>query len=708
MPSDLVRQIAQLKPGDHICSIYENTAERLAAAVAFIKMGLTRGQRCLHLDADDRAFEEVSQGLAAAGVDVARERARGALRFLREQDTYLPPGGFSPETMLEFVGRQAAQALADGFAGLWSSADMTWSVGQESGNDRLVAYEARLNRLAKQPPCVILCQYERTRFDAPCIHDVLRTHPLVILGRQLCANPYYELPEIVLAAGATADRSEVEGKRVDWWLKTIADWKRAQDALRESQARLEEAERVAHVGYWENDLDADRITWSDETYRILGLSRRDGFPTLTQFRERIHPEDRQLQAEASARAKRGEGRYDVEYRVIRPDGTVRIVHSVGDVIQDESGRPCRAFGVVQDITERKETEQALRESEELYRFLTENCNDIITLYDIEGRRVYGSPSFARVLGWIPPNSFEGIHPEDLEMTRRVWQRILAGEKTMYTFRHAHADGSWRWLESGGSLVSYQGKPHVIAVSRDVTERKQADEALRESAKRLQHLSRRLLEVQEAERRHLARELHDEFGQVLAGITLHLYAAKGLAGEAAVPRLDECAALLRQAGDQVRNLALELRPTMLDSLGLEATLHWLAEHHQQRTSMDTQVVGHLSGATLSSELAIACFRVVQEALTNVARHSAARHVRIELSQSESGVDLVVRDDGVGFDVPTIQAQAAQRGSLGLLGMRERIQILGGSLEVESEPGRGTRIRAAFPLVEAGDEPAEPAE
>jgi two-component system sensor histidine kinase UhpB len=237
---------------------------------------------------------------------------------------------------------------------------------------------------------------------------------------------------------------------------------------------------------------------------------------------------------------------------------------------------------------------------------------------------------------------------------------------------------------------------AVVVNEDVTERVRAQKALRESADRLQHLSRRLLEVQESERRHLARELHDEFGQVLATITLQLHAARGLAGEAALPRLDECTTLLQQAGEQVRSLAFELRPTMLETLGLDATLRWLAEQHQQRTGCEVRVVGHLSGTPLSPEMAVACFRVSQEALTNVARHAAARHVQIELNQSESVLDLVVRDDGVGFDAAPAQEQAARRGRLGMLGMKERVEILSGTLQVESEPGRGTGIRASFPL------------
>jgi signal transduction histidine kinase/CheY-like chemotaxis protein len=250
--------------------------------------------------------------------------------------------------------------------------------------------------------------------------------------------------------------------------------------------------------------------------------------------------------------------------------------------------------------------------------------------------------------------------------------------------------------------------HAAELELEVGERKQAEQALEQYADRLQAQSRRLVELQEEERRHLARDLHDEFGQVLATIGLHLHAARSLAGEAALPRLDECVALLQQAGEQVRSLALELRPTMLDTLGLEATLRWLAEHHQQRTGSEVQVVGHLSGTSLAPELAIACFRLAQEALTNVVRHAAARHVWIELSQNESALELVVRDDGAGFDVTSTQEQAARRGSLGLLGMRERVQLLGGSLDVASAPGHGTRIRAIFPLSEAHDDPVNPEE
>jgi signal transduction histidine kinase len=229
---------------------------------------------------------------------------------------------------------------------------------------------------------------------------------------------------------------------------------------------------------------------------------------------------------------------------------------------------------------------------------------------------------------------------------------------------------------------------------DIDDRVRAERALRESAARLQHLSRRLLAVQEEERRHLARELHDEFGQLLATIAVQLHTAKTLAGEAARSILEECMSILQRAGDLVRSLALELRPAVLDTAGLDATLRWLASQHEQRTGITTEVVGHVN--EVPSEIAIAAFRVVQEALTNVLRHARAEHIWIELDQGDGVLNLTVRDDGVGFDVSDTLERGPGLGHLGLLGMKERIEILGGDLEIDSRPGRGTHIRVSLPL------------
>jgi hypothetical protein len=178
MATDLASQIRRLKYGDHICLIYETTAEQLAAVVTFLVDGLIRGERCLYIIDDPATLEEVVQTLNAAGVDVEQERIRGALQLMTSKDSYLRGGAFVPPAMIDFVRRAEAEALADGFSGLRLTGEPSWSFGPEAGCNRLIEYEALLNHLPTNSKSAILCQYKQSRFGAPCIHDILRTHPV--------------------------------------------------------------------------------------------------------------------------------------------------------------------------------------------------------------------------------------------------------------------------------------------------------------------------------------------------------------------------------------------------------------------------------------------------------------------------------------------------------------------------------------------------
>jgi PAS domain S-box-containing protein len=183
--------------------------------------------------------------------------------------------------------------------------------------------------------------------------------------------------------------------------------------LRESEARLEEAQRIAHVGHWERDLETNRVTWSDETYRVFGLTPpRDGTFDFTKVQELIHPEDRQYMVGASAAAERGGPRYDVEYRVVRPSGEVRIVHSQGDVTRDDSGRPQRIFGILQDITERKRAEAEVRESERRYRYIFQST--LVSIWEDDFSRVKDAIDDLKARGVRDFREYCAAHPEFVE------------------------------------------------------------------------------------------------------------------------------------------------------------------------------------------------------------------------------------------------------------------------------------------------------
>jgi signal transduction histidine kinase len=202
---------------------------------------------------------------------------------------------------------------------------------------------------------------------------------------------------------------------------------------------------------------------------------------------------------------------------------------------------------------------------------------------------------------------------------------------------------------------------------------------------------------------LARELHDELGQLLNVINLDLETAKQVCGPAA-PQLDENIRRVHRAIEQVRNLTFDLRPPMLDELGLVATLRWYADRHLQSAGLVLHFDSEAVGNHLPFDLATTCYRVVQEALTNVIRHAHARQVWIEFREAANEVHLSIRDDGVGFNSDLVRQRLGSDAGFGVLGMQERVEILGGKFEIHSDSSQGTRIHVQIPLT-AADLPSD---
>lgn len=233
--------------------------------------------------------------------------------------------------------------------------------------------------------------------------------------------------------------------------------------------------------------------------------------------------------------------------------------------------------------------------------------------------------------------------------------------------------------------------------KERVERKQAEARRREYSRKLQVLSRRLVEVQETERRNIARELHDEIGQALTVMQINLQAMLQLPGaEALTPRLNENLKVVERVLEQVHDISLNLRPSILDDLGLEPALRWYTERQAALVELKVEFHADPLEQRLDSIIETECFRVAQEALTNVVRHAQAKVVSVELRRENNQLHLRVRDDGIGFDVAAVREKAVLGASLGLLGMEERAALAGGGLEFTSSPSRGSEVHAWFPL------------
>jgi signal transduction histidine kinase len=255
------------------------------------------------------------------------------------------------------------------------------------------------------------------------------------------------------------------------------------------------------------------------------------------------------------------------------------------------------------------------------------------------------------------------------------------------------------LESGvGFTEAHQDAIREVANSLAIViQNARLYDQVRAANERLQLLSHRLVEAQENERRYIACELHDEIGQALTSVIINLQALQNTADLGASKTvLDEALNTARGTLEQVRDMSLNLRPSLLDDLGLIPALRWYCDRYARRTGLAVRFLADPIAERLPMAIEITCFRIVQEALTNVSRHAHARAVTVELRRTDSKLDLLVRDDGKGFDVTGTLEQATQGASVGLLGMSERALFAGGHLQVNSVPGKGTEVHASFPV------------
>lgn len=357
------------------------------------------------------------------------------------------------------------------------------------------------------------------------------------------------------------------------------------------------------------------------------------------------------------------------------------------------------------LVQRKRAEEALRESEEKFRVISEEALLGICVIQ-DGKFVYLNPKQADIYGYTQaelltlPSVLELVVEEDRALVAENIRRRLNGEVKEMRYRvHARRkDGTIIAVEAFGIRTKLNGKAAIVGTLQDISEREQDHLALEQTTEQLQTLSHRLLEMQEAERRHLSRELHDEIGQALTALKINLQAVQRSADSSPslLPRLMDSVSIVDRTLRQVRTLSLDLRPSVLDDLGLFAALRWYADQQAQRAGLRVQLSVKFTETRLDPTLETACFRVAQEALTNVVRHAQAKTVLIELGRENDYLHLMVRDDGEGFDPARVRKRKQGDRTLGLMGMEERASLTGGWIEFKSAAGRGTEVHAWFPL------------
>jgi len=363
-----------------------------------------------------------------------------------------------------------------------------------------------------------------------------------------------------------------------------------------------------------------------------------------------------------------------------------------------------------EIMRRIQMEKELVESQRFVNRITDATPNLLYIYDVmANRNIYINPRITNLLGYsvdqinqIGSQFFQSVlHPDDTRIFEKMQERFQhAGYKDILEseYRMKNVQGEWRWFLSRDVIFKETsgGRPQLIlGIAQDITERKKADEELCQSREQLRVLLAHLQSVREEERTRISREIHDELGQSLTALKIDLsWLAKRLTKdqETLIEKAHDMSRLIDLNIQTVKRIAAELRPGLLDDLGLTAALEWQAEEFEQRQGIRCKLRIRPADMTLDRDISTAIFRIFQETLTNIVRHAKAGRISVDLEKKGRGLVLTVRDDGRGITKKQIESPT----SIGLIGMRERVNFLGGSVDISGSRNKGTTVKVFIPL------------
>lgn len=383
-----------------------------------------------------------------------------------------------------------------------------------------------------------------------------------------------------------------------------------------------------------------------------------------------------------------------ERRMMHKDGTIIEVEANVKMIPDG-----RILAIARNITERKRLARQLQKEKEISESIINSLPGVFFIRELHGKILRWNKHLETVSGYNAEEIAElkelhFIQEKDKERIRERLKIILAEGRSTSEVIAVAKDGSKIPFFITSAVVQFEGKTCMMFIGLDISERKRTEEELHQANEQLHHLSAYLQNVREEERKAIAREIHDELGQQLTGLKMDIsWAMKKCKTEDLLyDKLAGMNDLTDHTIATIRRISSELRPSILDDLGLTEALDWQSTEFEKRYHMETRFRPPRNELNISSDLATGFFRIYQESLTNVARHAKAKKVQTSLERMDGMLVLRVSDDGIGFDTAT----AATKSTFGLLGIKERTLMMGGNCDIFSSPGKGTTIMISVPL------------
>src|SRR5262245_161760 len=513
---------------------------------------------------------------------------------------------------------------------------------------------------------------------------------------------------------------------------SAAERARAETALRDSEERLRLVLDVSAAGSWTRDPDADHIDWDLGFRRLYGFAP-DEPSSLDKWLGRVHEDDRQaVLALLDEAAQPTRDAWDITFRIVRPDGTVLWIQSIGRVERDRAGTITRLGGLELDVTARRHAEETLQarrdeeHSREL-RLLLETAAQGIASVNARGLIVTANRALETMFGWQPgeligqpieqlvPLPIGNIHQQSSNFVAPV-PRLMRGGLDLVGRRR---DGSKFPIEVSVNHVPTSDGGRAIAFVTDITERRQVALALQERTVELERrsaqLSRLASELTPAEqhtREQLAKTLHDGLQQLLVSTAMNIdrlmqQGAGAPAGIGPEDPLPEVKSQLAEAIDAARSLSYELFPPVLERSGLPAALTWLADWTRKKYGLEVDLHADSLANSNRPDIRTLLLESVRELLFNAVKHARVDRVTVDLTREPNDVlRITVSDQGAGFDPWLIERAQTDQIGWGLFSIRERLTLLGGRFEIESAPGRGSRFVLTVPRAMAPGSTAAP--
>jgi PAS domain S-box-containing protein len=476
--------------------------------------------------------------------------------------------------------------------------------------------------------------------------------------------------------------------------------------VEEKEYSLKEAGRMAKIGSWGYDKQTDTNFWSDAVHQIYGTDPKEGVPELDVILCCFNEDSRNKLLEATRILATKGVPFDIELQMTNLKNEERWIRNIGEPIYNNKNKIIGRRGVSQDITEQQLTRNKIEKTEEMYRLLADNSNDLIFLQEPDSTFQYVSPSIINIMGYeqsdiLGKKVFDFLKKDDVQPLKKAMKKGLFRVKLMdaYTLRVRHKEGHFVWLEFLTS-PTYKDKKNTyfITSARDVTRMMLAKQEIQEYQTSLQRLTTEITLIEEKQKKEIASNIHDHLSQSLVVSKMKINELKKNPSLKVIENdLRFIETHISEALENTRKITYELSPPVLYQLGIIDALSWLLDDVEATHKVPCRLNSNVDNLKLSDVKSILLYRSIQEVINNAIKYGNASLITLKLDKNKLGLDILLTDNGVGFDTSLLKNHQNHSGSgFGLFTVQERIRNIQGRFTIASEINKGTVIKFFIPL------------